>query len=390
MESPAAKRAKTNETVNPVTPPEICESGFVAVVKEESEEKDEPEVDKTEKSTPPLDLFHYPKPTDYAFIVANGIVPLATPDKWRHSMSSILNRAGAKLRVTIMGCEFPGRCFDCKLNNKSVCFCFFGQNTKDGDEGVALTSVLQERLRRIDIFAKAQRDEENFYKAKQAQGFVRGDSLMREWFALNADARLGYATGTTSPVENFPDPDIIFKVKSVKRVSKQHYLPPVVNLLCQAPFTEYFDEHTFDGFLRTQKVIDIVFSTTGSSKWCEPASNVSCRSAALKGVRRMSSEHDRRARVALIMSGLYNQWTSPKAGEKCNESCRVGGCVDCSRVRSALKREYKEQVRTVIDNRISQLFMASKGPFECFDHKTFNGEFYEDEHCRVVRIRAEP
>jgi len=57
MEFPAAKRAKVNETVNPVTLPEMCGSAvrqadaFVTVVKEEPEVCEEEESDYV-----PLDL----------------------------------------------------------------------------------------------------------------------------------------------------------------------------------------------------------------------------------------------------------------------------------------------------------------------------------------------
>ena len=74
----------------------------------------------------------------------------------------------------------------------------------------------------------------------------------------------------------------------------------------------------------------------------------------------------------------------------CNETCKLSDCSDCGRVRGALKREYKEQVRKIVDARIYQLFVQSKGPFERFVHKNFNGEFYEDDRCRVVRIHVEP
>jgi hypothetical protein len=334
------------------------------------------------------DLFHYPKPTDYAHIVANGIVPLATPDKWRHSMSSILNRGASLLRVTIVGCEFPGRCFDCKLNNKSICFCFFGQNTKDADRGVELTPDLKLRLKRIETFAAYHANEENFYSLKEGEGFERGEELQNQWDALDPMEKLAYATKLT-PVAHFPDPDVIFKVKSVKRVSKQHYLPPVVNLLCQSPYTKYFDEHTFDGLLKKQMELNISLPKSAVWKWREPASNASDRVAALQCVKNMPLAKDRRARVAQIMSGLYAQWTCKQTGEKCHPGCRLSGCLDCSRIRAALKRKYKEQVRNVIDNRVLALFVASKGPFKDFVHADFNGEFYEDSFCRIVRIRVE-
>jgi hypothetical protein len=343
-----------------------------------------------EHKTAPLDLFHYPRPADYSFIVDNGIVPLATPDKWRHSMSSIFNRGGTLLRATIIGCEFPGRCFDCKLNNKSVCFCFFGQNTRNGDHGVELTPELQQRLQRIECFATGKSTEENFYKVKERQGFVRGDVLTRQWFDLDDDTRAAYApVDKPPPVDLFPDPDIIFKVKSINRVSRQHYLPPVVNLLCQAPFTQYFDEHTFDGLLTRQAQISIGLPKTATWKWREPASNVANRSTVLKGVKKMALAVDRRARVAQIMAGLYGQWTSKRTGERCNDTCRLSDCSDCRRVRGALKREYKDQVRKIVDARMYQFFVQSKGPFQQFVHKNFNGEFYEDDRCRVVRIHVE-
>jgi len=362
----------------------------VGLMKPDEEDAGEEEDASDEEAGEPADLFHYPKVTDYPFIVANGIVPLATPDRWRHSMSSIFNHAGRLLRVTIVGCEFPGRCFDCKLNNKSVCFCFFGQNTRDGNHGVALTPDLQERLHRIGMFTTGQCAEENFYIAKEGQGCVRGDALTQEWDALDNDAQLAHAPETTPPVEHFPDPDIIFKVKSIKRVSRQHYLPPVVNLLCQAPFKQYFDEHTFDDFLRKQAQLNMAVSKTGARTWREPSKNASNRASALKGVRKMPRTADRRARIAHMMSGLYGQWTSAQAGEKCVESCRIGGCHGCKQVRAALKHEFKEQVRKGVDNRVFQLFMASEGPFERFVHKTFDGEYYEDDRCRIARIHAEP
>ena len=356
----------------------------------DEEEEETEEEDETEKGDTSIDYFHYPKPTDYSFIVANDIVPLATPDKWRHSMSAIFNRGGNLLRVTIVGCEFPGRCFDCKLNNKSVCFCFFGQNTRDGDHGVELTPDLRQRLQRIECFSTSNSVEENFYAVREGQGSARGDALTQEWFALDDDKRAKFAPDVRpEPIEHFPDPDIIFKVKSIKRLSKQHYLPPVVNLLCQAPFTKYFDEHTFDGFLRRQAHISIGIPKSMGWKWREPVSNVTNRITVLKGVKKLPRAVDRRLRISQVMSGLYGQWTSAKAGEKCTPHCRSGGCVHCRKVRAALKREYKEQVRKVIDNRIYELFMASKGPFQLFSHRTFNGEFYEDHSCRVVRIHVE-
>lgn len=403
------ERPATNATPLPKTPPEtagstarpaaasgtadddeVCEYADDGADKGSDAEKETNAEEEVEEDVIQKDFFHYPKPTDYSFIVANGIVPLATPDKWRHSMSSICSRGGNLLRITIVGCEFPGRCFDCKLNNKSVCFCFFGQNTRNGDHGVDLTPDLQQRLRRIECFATDKSTEEHFYKTKEKQGFVRGDALTQEWFALDDKTRAAHTANTITPsVEHFPDPDIIFKVKSMKRISKQHYIPPVVNLLCQAPFSNYFDEHTFDGMLRKQAQLSIGVAKSTVWKWREPVSNVTNRSTVLKGVRKMSRSVDRRARVAQVMSGLYGQWTSAQAGEKCNESCRLGACTDCKRLRGALKREYKEQVRKVVDNRIFQLFMASEGPFERFVHKNFNGEFYEDDSCRVVRIHVE-
>jgi hypothetical protein len=347
------------------------------------------EADSEVQADSEVNYFHYPKTTDYPFIVANGIVPLATPDRWRHSMSSILDRGDSVLRVTIKGCEFGGRCFDCKLNNKSVCFCFFGQNTRDGDFGIALTPVLQQRLRRIECVATDNSNQEHFFKDREAQGFVRGPALARAWLALDDKARGTFALAAAPPLEHFPDPDIIFKVTSVKRISKQHYLPPIINLLCQAPFTQYFDEHTFDGLLRKHTHVSVGPANSSKWNWREPASNVINRSAVLKGVRKIPRAVDRRARVAQVMSGLYGQWTNKKAGERCEESCTLGGCQDCKQLRSALKREYKEQVRAVVDARVLKLFKASEGPFQRFNHKTFNGEFYEDDRCRVVRIRVE-
>jgi hypothetical protein len=302
------------------------------------------------------DFFSYPRTTDYAFIVANDIVPLATPDKWRHNLSAILNQGGSLLRVTIVGCEFPGRCFDCKLNNKSVCFCFFGQNTKDGDRDVDLTPELKHRLNRIERFV-----------AFRAANNVPG-------------ARL--------PVEHFPDPDIIFEVKSTNRVSKQHYLPPVINLLRQAPFTNHFDEHIFDGMLGTRAHVTIG-QAQGSWRWSEPESDVKDRVASLASIKEMASLVERRAQVALLMKALYKQWTDQKGGAKCNAQCWRAGCVDCKQVRGALKREYKEHVREAVDARIKHLFTTSTGPFSAFVHSDFNGAYYEDASCRVASIVVE-
>jgi len=71
------------------------------------------------------------------------------------------------------------------------------------------------------------------------------------------------------------------------------------------------------------------------------------------------------------------------------QTCWLGDCPDCSAVRSALKREYKEQVRRVIDKRIVDLYLASSGPFKQVNHRRFNGEYFEDETCRIVRIHVE-
>ena len=324
------------------------------------------------------DYFHYPKATDNAWIVANDIMPMTTPDKWLHPFSAIHWSGGMLLRLTIIGLEWPGRCFDCKLNNKSSVFCFFGQNTKDGSYGTPLTQELQLRLRRIRCFAADTAFEKAFYSEHRLAGMQEGaidDAFDSVPFAVKKKYPV-------DPLRIFPDQDVIIEVKSVNRASRQHYIPPIRNLLCQKPFSEYFDETTFFEFLKTRQTLTV---GTGSfaRTWHEPKEQVDEREGAMASMRLKATRRERVGMVMTVITTLYKQWTT---GSKCTAGCRLYKCGTCSFIRSHFRKEYKDQVRKVVHDRIANMFETRTGPFKGFSSAAFNGEKFENSECRIVQI----
>jgi len=343
-----------------------------------SSSDEEEEEDEEDRAFFSQDRFSYPKETDNAFIVKNDIMPMTTPDKWLHPFSAIHWSGNVLLRLTILGFEWPGRCFDCKFNNKSSCFCFFGQNTKDGAHDTPLTAELLSRLQRIKTAAAMESSEKLFYEQKRLEG-MDDDDADEAFDAVPHDVKM---KAPVAPLRIFPDQDVIIDVKSVNRASRQHYIPPIKNLLCQKPFSKYFDETTFFDFLLVRQ--EMSFGKAPNQRmWCEPLDHVNERAESIKTIRSMPKKHERVTMMMKIITTLYKQWTT---GSKCTPLCRRFGCEDCRSIRGRFRKEYKDQVRNVVHDRIASMFEARIGPFKGFSDDEFNGEKFEDSKCRVVQI----
>jgi hypothetical protein len=308
--------------------------------------------DKKEK-----DYFSYPHSTDYLALVNNKILPMATADKWRHEFAAIIEFNNITIRVVLKECLFPGRCFDCKLNLKSACFCFWGQNTRD------------------EILTTA---------------FVGRVSAWREFLmAMGSDIK--------KHQDVFPDMDVMFPPKSLNRIPQHHMIPPVAPLLLQKPFSDVVPVDVFNNFIKIRQSF-VKFDQTkkrqkkftagrASFNWSEPWENVKVRlqiKSLMEDTSGEFSDHEKRLALVECMEKLRTEWSVAV----CDASCRKpsGLCKDCLHIRQVLKKNYKEGVRLSCTQFIKKSLFEKKAPFEKVP--PIGGSFsnYEDDMCRVTRV----
>jgi hypothetical protein len=306
---------------------------------------------------------------------------MSTPDLWLHPFSAMHWSNGNLLRLTILGAEWPGRCFDCKMNNKSACFCFFGQHTKDGCYDKPLTPELTSRLHRIRSHMAMQSSYKTFCEEQKVLGVTDEEEILDAWDLVDLETKL---KGEVLPLTIFPDQDVIIDIKSVHRASVQHYIPPVKNLLCQSKWSQYFSHETFSEFL-TKRQEFVVGAKSRQFSWKEPLDQVDDRRQALAVMRTLPTDREKALRVSSILNTLYRQWVGNSI---CSETCRIHCCPKCKLVRRLFRKEYKDQVRTVVHKRFAQMFESREGPFSKFRSENFNGSVYEDKSCRVVCIQS--
>jgi hypothetical protein len=322
-------------------------------------------------------LFWVPSPHRYPAIVENDVLPLATPDQWFHELAAVCTINGVQVRATVRSvsvfdedtsesrdvpCTFPGRCFDCKLNNKSLCFCFWGQNTSDVDENDVLSVELVARLKNWRGYLE----------------LVKGD--------------------TTTPQTIFPDMDVMFPPSSLKRVPQQHMIPPVPPLLMEEPFSTIIPANVFNDFLCVRQCVTIKkIGHTVLAKpftWCESFQTVAVREslgAALmyeddEGVRLLGDEEGRLA-VKGMMTALYKEWESVACTSKCRQP--KGRCAICKNLRSTLKKIYKEGVRSSVNGLIQSMVINKEGIFAGAPTITAGFTHHEDKYCRIVKVWSE-
>jgi len=311
--------------------------------------------------------FWIPKWYKYSGIVNNGVLPLATPDRWRHEMAAVVLVNGVTVRLSVRGCVFGGRCFDCKLNLKSLCFCFWGQNTCDCDENDSLSGDLIGRL-----------------------------TNWRDYLELTALT----AAERTTPQTVFPDMDVMFPPSSINRVPQQHMLPPVVPMLMQQPFRSVVPSTVFNDFISIRQTVTLF--TSGNKKarrpfsWTESTESVVVRQRLASALTftvegedgappvRFLGDMEGRVAVAELMVDLYKEWQSVTCHDKCRKPSKQ--CTSCNLLRGALKKIYKEGVRGSINGYLKAMLVSKSGVFS--KAPTVDADFtqFSDERCRVVRV----
>ena len=314
-----------------------------------------------------VDYFSYPDPNDYLTLVNNPILPLTTADKWRHEFAVLYRRSEKDVfRVVLKTCLFPGRCFDCKLTPKQLSFCFFGQEVSD-------RSTMVEQL---------------------PAAFVRRITSWKDLIqALGED--------TTEPRgERFPDMDVMFPPKSLKRIPEQHMLPPLDPLLLQKPFSGFMSPTMFNAFLSKRQTFHV--GEEGGSKrkrdrekkslargWTEPAEWVEARRENMIPMMNDTSEEitreDKMQALAEFMKLLLEQWGRSVCSAECNVPS--GKCPACNALRSHLKKSYKEGVRDSCTKHVVSLLLNKEPPFsKAPDMTRWTGNNYEDATCRITRV----
>lgn len=300
-----------------------------------------------------VDHFTYPHVLDYLGLVNNPIFPLETADKWRHEFCAVCDIDGTYFRVSLKKCLFPGRCFDCKLNNKGVCFCFFGQHTKDLEAHEDLTPAFVERMTAWKHYVVS----------------VLGEDLS---FRRSV----------------FPDMDVMFPARSVNRVPGQHMMPPLAPMLLQNPFKEFIPPSIFKDFMRTRH--SVILPALHIS-WRERPQQFEAQGMRTQTVLLLEQENDaitdmeKRNAVCEMLERIYESWKRAL----CEETCSVRRCKKCSCVRGKLKKLYKDSIRDKVTRHIRDLLLQREYPFKNVPPINSTLGLYEDEDCRITKVHVE-
>ena len=317
--------------------------------------------------TPPksaTDFFVYSQPDGYGALV-DAVDGLPTPDKWRRELSSMYTApctGGYTYRLYVRGALFPGRCFICKRNNKSLSHCIIGQGAKSGN-GVATETTL--KLRKF------------VYKAEQMV------------------AENGIGNTTTADVFVFPHETDIADPKKIHRVSQQHSFPAIDPLLRQEPFASYFSPETFKPLFQNPIVVS---SKTRAARrlgrsWTEPEKKFRAREK--KFIMALANPDDRvrRGQAASAISECYLSLVNMHCGETCEKISekRKGvvliktECEECRHVQRALKKHFIDTMTKTVNGVINKLFVQRAGPFVGCP-LLLVGDRHVDADCRVERI----
>lgn len=315
------------------------------------------------------DYFSYLHARDYSVLVNNKILPLATADLWRHEFSAICRVNDLVFRVSLKKCLFPGRCFDCKLNLKSACFCFWGQNTKDCESQDELPVAFVERI-------TAWRD-----------------------YIVNIKRQ-----DLSVPREVFPDMDVMFPPKSLRRIPEQHMIPPLAPLILQKPFRDVVPVTTFNSFIMTRQVYTDCVARKKRRKYGDPVSSAESfewkESGHLfqRGGKRLQTvmclnsdsaligEMEKREALVEMLENMRADWSNAL----CKSDCDVlSGCPRCTKIRQYLKKRYKEGIRQACTHLITSLLLQKKFPFGKAPAVNSSLYAYEDDDCRVTRVLVE-
>ena len=299
-----------------------------------------------------FDYFFYPHEDDNGSIVDNSILPLTTPDKWRHELASVCHVGELIVRVVFKECLFPGRCFDCKLNLKSVCFCFWGQHVRNSRMDEALDETLVERL--------------------------------EAW----KQYRIGNDEDVTTPLSVFPDMDVMFPASSPNRIPQQHMIPPLKPLLLQEPFRSVVPQKAFHAFLRTRQTLEIRCTGRGSNKsakflWIESTERLQLRIDVLSIIPTLADE-EARGTVQELLANMYMEWNDAVCQSSCDK--RKKDCHRCRTLSRVLKKKFKEGVRQSVTDNTTARLLAKKHPFQNVPKINADFQEYEDDVCRVSRI----
>lgn len=299
------------------------------------------------------DHFTYPHVLDYLGLVNNPIFPIETADRWRHEFCAVCDIDGTYFRVAFKKCLFPGRCFDCKLNNKGVCFCFFGQHTKDLEAHEDLTPAFVER--------------------------------MTAWrhYVVNV---LGEDPSVRRCV--FPDMDVMFPARSVNRVPSQHMMPPLAPLLLQSPFNEFIPPFIFRSFMLTRHTVNVPARNIAWSErpqQFEPGGRRAQTVLLLDQDHESITEADKSLAVCEMLEFIYESWKRAL----CDDQCSTRRCRRCECIRHNLKKMYKEAIRRCVTAHVRNLLLQRQHPFEKVPAINPALGLYEDEDCRITKVHVE-
>jgi hypothetical protein len=345
-----ANELKNEVETQQFTPPQEVKKGSDSTSSSDCSSQSDSDSD----SEPEIDYFHYP--TDSGLADSFG---LPNAKSWRHNLSGLCKlNDGSVYRLTIKGAQFPGRCFHCKKNNKSLVFCFIGQEAS-GACFEHMSPALQNRINDIKV-------------------------IQEHWSKTNVSQK-------EETTFDFPNPEEIEEPRNLSRVSEHHYFPPIINLLCQKPYKKYFSPELFDSLLSKRitatyslKNKERVGSLSHSKSWTECQGSFDTRKEEIRERNAMTTDREKRKRTDTLLSKLYGtmHWAA------CSQTCSVPSkkCPSCISVRKVLKKQYLAAITDVVFKRIVVLFNAREGPFARFTTEEFASKHYEDNLCEVFNI----
>jgi hypothetical protein len=162
--------------------------------------------------------------------------------------------------------------------------------------------------------------------------------------------------------------------------------PPLLPLLRQRPYSDYFGHDTFDQFVHSRIRVEYVNATRGRSiraTWEEPLEDFNDRVACMRRKNNVTCYTEKRKLAVDLMDNFYAKMLHAD----CEPGCEVPSkqCAQCKKIRGVLKKYYLEGVTKTVFGRVSAMFVARQGPFQDCPVVGLPA-CYEDTRCQIDQL----